>query len=293
MPEIKPFTAIETISHKTGARPLGEAPPAAEVPIEVAPVAMPAPEQPKDLDNERFAALTKKERENQKYARALKERERSVAKWEEADKLATTNKLEALKRLGISYDEITNLHLSQMSAEDHTPEAIAVRKAQEAARQEVELFRKEQAAQHQELQQQQYQQAKVQIQNEAKTLTTARPEDFAYINAESAHDIVVELIEQTYFNDGRLMPVSEAAEEIEKYLENKYEKISQVPKFRSRYMPAEVQESKPLGANPPENTQKPQTLTHRNTTAPVKPRTYTAQERRDRAIRILNGQPVD
>lgn len=296
MPEVKAFvppsnTITAQTNTKMGQFTEAQAPVIPEVPSQTE---APQTEEPKEktLDSERFAALTKKERQIQKRARELQEKERALMRWEEAEKLAGTNKLEAIKRLGITYDDLTNLHLSQMGADEQTPEAIATRKAQEIARQELEAFKKQQEEVNQQLQQQQYQNAKLQIQSEAKALTAGRPEDFAYINLENAHDTIVELIEQTYFQDGRLMPVEEAAREIETYLENKYEKLSQLPKFRSKYMPAVAQDQKP-SALKAENTQKPQTLTHRNTTSPVTPRYLSQEERKQRAIRIALGQPID
>lgn len=301
MPDIKPFEAVHTITRQTQGTvtPSPNYPAASQEQAAPAPQEEPAPvaakpEEPKDkiLDSERFAALTKKERAIQKRARELQERERSIAKWEEADKLAGTNKLEALKRLGISYDDLTNLHLSQMGvAEEQTPETIAARKAQEITRQELDAFKAEQAKSQQEMQQQQYEAAKQQIHADAERLTNTKPEDFAYVNAEGAHDIIVELIERTYFDTGKLIPTDQAAEEVEKYLEDKYSKISQLPKFRSRYTPDEAQA--PKSPVPPDHTQKPQTLTHRSTTAPTRPRNLSQQELRERAIKRFYGQPVE
>ena len=300
MPEITPFAPIHTITQQTQGKfnstpnypAASEA--AATPETQAAPTEAPKQEESKDkvLDSERFAALTKKERAIQKRARELQERERSLAKWEEADKLAGTNKLEALKRLGISYDELTNLHLSQMGeSEEPTPESLAVKKAQEITRQELDAFKAEQAAAQKEQQQQQYETAKKQIFADAESLTNSKPEDFAYVNAESAHDIIVELIEKTYFDTGKLLPTSQAAEEVEKYLEEKYSKISQLPKFRSRYKPEETQAPKSPGT--PDHIQKPQTLTHRSTTAPARPRNLSQQELRERAIKRFYGQLTD
>ncbi len=295
MPDIKPFEALTTITRQTqGTVVPSPTPPAAtEAAASPPPVVEAKPEETKDkiVDSERFAALTKKERMIQKRAMELKERERSISKWEEAEKLVGSNKLEALKRLGISYDELTNLHLSQIGDDEPTPENIAAKKAQEVTRQEIAAFKEEQAKAQQEAQQQQYEAAKQQIHTDAERLTNSKPEDFAYVNAESAHDIIVELIERTYFDSGKLIPVEEAAAEVEQYLEDKYNKIAQLPKFRSRNTPEATQEPKSPGNQ--DHYQKPQTLTHRATTAPVKPRGLSPQEIRERAIKRFYGQTVE
>lgn len=301
MPEIKPFDPIQTIKQNTGTAPSigSQIMSVPDVPRETVETKSEEPKE-KVLDSERFAALTKKEKLIQRRARELQEREQRISKWEDAEKLVGSNKLEALKRLGISYDELTNLHLSQMGADEQTPEAIAARKAQEVARAELELYKEEQKQKEAELQQRNYQAALQQFEVQARELTKSRPDDFPYIAAEDAHLVVVDFIENVFHNGlgeeipaGTILSVENAAAEVEKYLESKYEKISQVPKFRSKYLNPQVGIEKPSESRISENTQKPQTLTHKTTVAPPAPRVYSAAERKERAIRILSGQPVD
>lgn len=296
MPEIKPFEPVKTIIRQTTGNGTFQATPATQVPEVAQGATAPVVEEPKEkaIDSERFAALTKKERQIQKRDRELKEREGRIARWEEAEKLASTNKLEAMKRLGISYDELTNQHLTQMGAEEQTPEAIATRKAQEITRQEIEAFRKEHEQKQLELQEQQIQWGLQKAMSDAQSLTKDNAQ-FEYINAFDAHDMVVELIKDSHFNpeSEKALSVQEAVEEVEKWFETKLEVTSKLSKFRSKYLPPDVGDEKQSVAPATENTQKPQTLTHRNTVAPPKPRTFSAEERRERAIRIASGQQVD
>lgn len=294
--EIKPFAAVQNIKHVTSAAVPAAAP--TEIPPAVtqtaeAPTSEVKAEEPKEdsLQNERFAALTKKERAIRKRELLLQDREKGIARWEEAEKLAGQNKLEAVKRLGISYDDLTNLHLAQMGEEtaEKKPQEIAAQTAKEIAQAEVQAFKEQ-------MREQQVQMGLVAVRNEAVQLTQQRPEEFEYINAYEAHDMIVDIVADSNLNENspyeKPLSTLEAMKEVEDFLERQAEKAAALKKFRSKHLPPSVEAQKSSG-QPPEPNQKPQTLTHRATTAPVKPRGFTAAELKERAIKRFYGQQID
>lgn len=305
MPEILPANQILTIQAKTqspSARVAQQAPSQSEPskePIEApkqqstepATENVPRETAPKEEDKSKvqFAALSKKERillqrdrELKALEKQLQEKESRYKGWEEAAVLAQTNKLEAIKRLGITYDDLTNIALGQSTA---TPEQIAEMKAQETVQKQLAEFRKEQEQYQITQQQRAYEQARQQIAAETRELATI--DNFPLVHTMKAEDTVVELIEQTFHETGKVMSVEAAIKEVEQYLEEKALEIAKLEKIRSKVVD---KETKPEPAIQQVN-QQPTTLTHKSTVAPAAPTTkQTSEERRRRAIEVFYGR---
>lgn len=173
---------------------------------------------------------------------------------------------EGPEALGLTYQEVADKYLAQPSEEVQQVKAL---------KQEIERLREEMGQSKQSIEQakqQAYQNAIVQLTNEAKSLVSQRPEDFETISAMGAYDKVVELIKATYEEEQVLMSVQDAAKEVEDYLLDQALKYASLKKVRAKT----AQES-PAPQTAPEQT-KTRTLTHEHT------RSSGAMSARERAI---------
>jgi hypothetical protein len=225
----------------------------------------------------RFAALSRKEKEILRRDRDLKEREKLLQEkykpWEEASQLAPQSKLQALQKLGFTYDDITNEFLGVSNL---TPEQLAERKAEEIANRKFEEFQKKQEQLTLQNQQQAYHQALKQISLEVKQ--ACDPEKFPIVNEIKGHDTVTQYIEQTYHATGEILSREQALQDYEDFIAEEWDKVLKNPKIRSKFLTQESPTQNPVSqpANP-----KPQTLIHKTTVAPTasKPTTWEEKKR--------------
>ena len=141
------------------------------------------------------------------------------------------NAYNALLEAGVSYDDLTQQALNAQSPEYQQLQAV-----REEMREELRQLREEQGLTKQSIEQQQsqaYQQALTQIRNEASDLINSDP---AYETVKATRSIndVVELIERTFNEDGRLLTVEQAAEAVEEHLVEEAMKMTQIGKIRDR-----------------------------------------------------------
>lgn len=137
----------------------------------------------------------------------------------------------AMQEAGVTYDE-----LSQQALNAQSPEFQQMQAMREEMRQELQQLREEQGNTKKSLEQQQtqaYQQALNQIRTEAKDLVSTDPA-YETIKATRSVNDVVELIERTFNEDGRLMTVEQAATAVEDHLVEEAMKLSQIKKIRAR-----------------------------------------------------------
>lgn len=220
---------------------------------------------PADPLSKQFATLARKERQLQAKAReqelATRQREDALSAREAAIKAKEAeysngyirkdafkaDPFSALQDAGVSYDELTEMALTNPQDNKVTQ---ALSKMQAEYKAEIQALRDEQTKTQKSAQDAQanaYKQAVEQIRNEVKQLTSSDPE-FETIHAAGATDDVVDLIEQTFKEDGVLMTVAEAAKAVEDYLVDEAVKIAKLKKIQSRLQPK--QESSPAGAAP-------------------------------------------
>lgn len=196
-----------------------------------------------------YATLARKEKalraKSQQQETAIRAREARLAEQEAAIKAKeaeytsnyipkeklTSDTLNALLDAGLSYDQITEAMLQQQSQPDFTKsraylemqgELKAVKQAQELAKKSLE-----------DQQTQAYQQAVNQIKTEAKKLVFTDP-NFETIKTTNSVQDVVELIEETFKQDGVLLSVEEAAQLVEDHLVEEAMKIAGLKKIQQR-----------------------------------------------------------
>lgn len=265
--------------------PEGSSPPAKGAAAE-APKADP---KPPVSDSTRFAALSRKEkalmkREADVEAR-IAELEGKFKPWQEVSELASSNKYEAMRKLGFREEDIRALGI--------TPDTVDPIQAAEArARQVVEERLSKDARERTDAQAKQYEAAKQKMQEQAERLLESDP-SLELLKANDSAPAVVALIEQQYHTTGEVLPVAEAAKRIEKSIEDKVNAlIAASPRLQKalseRFTPKPVEQAAGTAKSKPTPS-----LTHAASSAPPKPGSrLTSAERLARAIKIANGQPL-
>lgn len=193
------------------------------------------------------------------------------------DKL-TNDTLNALAEAGLTYDQITELMLNQQNPQKM--QEIQLNKKLEAKIQELEdkISKTQKSAEEQQTQA--YKQAVNQIRNETKSLVEADP-TFETIKATGSIDDVVQLIEETFKQEGVLLSVEDAAREVEEYLVEEAMKIAKLNKIQQRLAPA------PKPAEPKQEPPKQQQTLKTLTNSISSPEKLSA---RDRAILAFKGE---
>lgn len=188
------------------------------------------------------------------------------------------NALGVLSELGISYDQ-----LSQEALMSQSPEMQALRQYRQEMDQELQKVREEQANTRKSYDQQQaqaYQQALNQIRTETKQLVFTDP-NFETIKETGSVNDVVDLIEQTFKEEGTLLTVEQAAQMVEDHLVEEALKISRIRKISERLKPVEkptAAQSQATGAPQQSKSAQPQQMkTLTNSVGSTRP--LTAKER--------------
>ncbi len=266
-----------------------------------------APEAPKAESKEdplstQYAVLARKEKalraKVQTQDAAIKAKEAEIAAREAAIKAKeaeyeqgyiSKDKLKSdawstLQDLGVSYDDVTQQALA--SPQDPAARAYIARLEAKYEAKFKALEEKHSAFEtsSQEAQKQQYQQALNQIRSDAKQLVTREADAYEMIANTDSIDDVVDLIERTFKEEGRVMTVDEAATEVENYLAEQAYKLAQTKKIQSRFKPAASKTDAAAPKSEPTSAKQPQkTLT--NTMGAQRP--LTAKER---AILAFKGE---
>lgn len=191
----------------------------------------------------------------------------------------TKNPWDLLAKHGVSYDQLTQQALNQPS-----PEQRALNQTIDELKSEIKSLKDGQDTvkkTYEEGQKQAYTQAVNQIRNEAKQLVANNP-NFEAIAHKNAVNDVVQLIERTFHEDGVLMTVEEAANEIENHLIEEAISLTKLNKIQQRLKPTTSTTPAKLEADAKQSQPKP-TLT--NAVGSTRP--LTAKER---AILAFKGE---
>ncbi len=186
-----------------------------------------------------------------------------------------------LLEAGLTADQVASLMLNQPNIEDQKMMMLQQElKSLKATQEQSET-------KFQKMQEQQYEDAKKQIRNDVLMLVDGSPE-LETIKAMNAQDAVVELIEQTFHSEGRLMTIEQASKDVEDYLVEEAMKLTQLSKIKSRF--AQPQQNPQEAMKQPLQNQKPalNTLSNRMVQSTTKP--LSDKERKQRAILAFQGK---
>lgn len=206
-----------------------------------------APEKDPALERQ-FQLLARQERalnaKRQQQEQAIKAREEQLAAREAA--IAAKDQeyrsgyiskdrfkqdpLSILAETGVSYEELTQQLISQQPTDPRVQAKIDRLEAQLA---EMQKLTETSQKANEEKQQQAYQAALNQIKLDTTKLVEKDPE-FELIKATDSIQDVVDLIEETYKLKGYVMPVKEAAEEVEAFLLEETSRLTNLEKIKKR-----------------------------------------------------------
>ena len=230
------------------AQPTTTAPTEQPKPTEAAPQAAP-PE--KDQMSAKFAALARRERQARQIHTRAKQREEALLKKEqeiaEREKMweseFRSSPLEALKRRGIAYQDITNAALNDGKFDA----SVEVKTVQ----QEIQKLREEQAQKEKEYLERQKQQ---ELEGMQETINGFKEHISEHLKQNSEKyeltslfeggERIYQVIEQ-YFNETqKVMSIDEACSFVEQEFEKELEKAAKAKKFQSKYTSAKKEEPK-------------------------------------------------
>lgn len=201
----------------------------------------------------KFAALAKKERfirtthqSIKAKEAALAERERQLAErekaWEEEFKASP---LEAIKKRGYSYQDLTNAALNDGKLTPET-EIKSVKQEIERLRQE-QAEREQKALEHERLAAEQQTKETIETFKESlRGFISSNPEKYELTNRWDANgDLVFQTIEEHFNRTQKVMSKEEAADLVEQYFETELEETSKTKKFQSKFGQALKKEEQP------------------------------------------------
>jgi len=235
-----------------------------------------------DPSSDRFAQLARKEKAIRAQARQLQEQQKAIQEQQIKQQSEWKTRLKSdplaiLAEAGLSYDDLTNAILNSK------PEDVEMRRIKS----ELEYLKNNQQEQFSKIQESQkaaYEQAVKQVSREVKNLVDSN-DSYETIKATKSYDAVVELIKQTYNEDGVLLSAGEASDMVEEYLTDEAMSLAKLKKIQSKLVPQEAPAQQPQSSQKPQITTK--TLTNTVTTS-SKP--LSAKDRRERAIAAFKGE---
>jgi len=201
----------------------------------------------------RFAALSKKEKElrmmeqqfNEKM-KGIKEHENDLNEYREQKKLRETDPMAWLEKNNLSYEKLTE---KVMEAPDYQQNAQwrAIQKEIGSLREMIDGFKGEFGGFKESItKKEQEQQQKAQEENHQAYLShveqflESRPDDFELIRTFGDPSFFVEMQQQYYNKNGTVCEVEKLAEAYEKHLEDEqldkqYKKMKSLKKFKEKY----------------------------------------------------------
>jgi hypothetical protein len=200
----------------------GESQAPAAAPAEVAAeVAAPkVEEKPSDEAlklSSRFAALTRKERELIKRERELKSQfdVPEYKTFQEAKK--ERNPIKLLQAIGMSYQDATDFVLNDQK---HTPDQNT-----RALQEKIDALERSMQDKEAKQEQERYDSIIGKHKSDIRTLVDSNAETYELIAANSAYDTVYEVIEEHFNSNGEILPIEQAAQYVESYLEDEAKKL--------------------------------------------------------------------
>lgn len=233
----------------------------------------------------KFKAEQAKFKAEQEAARAPQAPSFDPSKYIDRERLKASP-LDALIEAGLSEDELAEHLLSRNATSQTDPRLLSKLERMEAALAKAEERANAIEESQKQAQTASYQQALVQIKSEAKQLVYSG-DTYEMIKATNSVQDVVDLIEETFKSEGRLMTTQEAADELEAYLEEEAMKLTKIAKLQKKM--GMQPRANPLDSKQPQvpNGQSPSAKKPTLTNAVGTSRPMSARER---AIAAMEGR---
>jgi hypothetical protein len=256
--------------------------------------APPVEEKPKEYRSDRFAALARKEADLYRRQQAVRQQQAEIARraeevqrFNELKRQAALNPLDALKELGLSYEQITEYIMNDNKP---TPSAEVM-----SLKQELEDFKR---AQREEAERQRTTQREQIDAEQRQIVETFRSDVKDYIQQHAdtyeltalynGETLVSGVIEEYFGETGKLLTMPEAAKMVEEHFEELARKAQATKKFAATQPKAASPQVQANGSAPKLGPTLSNDLTARVASNPQRPR--TDEDRIAAALARLEGR---
>jgi hypothetical protein len=224
---VAPPTATEVLAGAPEAAPEVAAPVVETTPVE----------KPKERSSERFAALARKEAEVFRKAQAVRQQQAEIARQAEeirayqvAKQQAKLNPLDALKQLGLTYEELTEYVLND-NKPTPTAEMAVLKQEIESFKRQTEEERRREMESRRAAEVEQQQQIVEAFREEVRDYVSQHTETYELTSLYDGANLVHEVIEEHFRQSGKLMGIPEAAKLVEEHYEDLARKAQATKKF--------------------------------------------------------------
>jgi len=234
----------------------------------------PAVEEKPDFSRQ-FSAIARRERELRQRESRMKEME---ARFNEVDgykneysgiqELASKNPYEAMKKLGIDYDALTQ----QVINEGEPTADQQLRLENETLRARLDKLEGAYQEEHKQREQAQAQAARNKLIDNVKQFVDDGG-DYEFVQANDAYGLVAEVMQQHYIRTKEIMEYSEAAKMVEGHFESEAERYLGSKKLQDKWQAASQKEpeQKATSEAEPAKSSRPKTLSNENTAKKTEP----------------------
>ena len=234
----------------------------------------PAAEEKPDFSRQ-FSAIARRERELRQRESRMKEMEARFSEVEGYQNeysgiqdLARKNPYEAMKKLGIDYDALTQ----QVINEGEPTADQQLRLENEALRARLDKLEGAYNEEHKQREQAQAQAARNKLIDNVKQFVDDGG-DYEFIQSNDAYGLVAEVMQQHYIRTKEIMEYSEAAKMVEGHFESEAERYLGSKKLQDKWRATSQKESeqKATSEAEPAKSSRPKTLSNENTAKKTEP----------------------
>jgi hypothetical protein len=218
----------------------------------------------------KFAALSRKEKQiRQKEAQIesrLKEIDEKLAQINVNSQTSTPveepfesrlkkNPLEALKSIGLGYEKLTELALNDGKLTPEMQLELVRQELDQKYMSELEKVKQQLEERDKQSEEQKLEATVNSFKNQIKNFVATNP-DYELIQANDASEVVFEVIEEHYKENGRILETKEAADLVEAQLLEEAQRLFKLNKIKSKFGTSEVvQKTQPKASPTLSNTQ--------------------------------------
>lgn len=234
----------------------------------------PAVEEKPDFSRQ-FGAIARRERDLRQRESRMKEME---ARFSEVDghkneysgiqELASKNPYEAMKKLGIDYDALTQ----QVINEGEPTADQQLRLENETLRARLDKLEGAYQEEHKQREQVQAQAARNKLIDNVKQFVDDGG-DYEFVQSNDAYGLVAEVMQQHYIRTKEIMEYSEAAKMVEGHFESEAQRYLGSKKLQDKWQAASQKEpeQKATSEAEPAKSSRPKTLSNENTAKKTEP----------------------
>ena len=234
----------------------------------------PAVEEKPDFSRQ-FSAIARRERELRQRESRMKEMEARFSEVEGyqneysgIQELASKNPYEAMKKLGIDYDALTQ----QVINEGEPTADQQLRLENEALRARLDKLEGAYNEEHKQREQAQAQAARNKLIDNVRQFVDDGG-DYEFIQSNDAYGLVAEVMQQHYIRTKEIMEYSEAAKMVEGHFESEAERYLGSKKLQDKWRATSQKEpeQKATSEAEPAKSSRPKTLSNANTAKKTEP----------------------